>query len=264
MPMPGVLSGLNHSLEIQAWGRTRSPLCASSSWRVSRQSSSQVPWTVTFRSLSRTSSSSSSGSEAQGNFAPNFPADFARGMGLQTGTQIDLGRRELAQEHLAQTRPGTNQIFYRAVGRLSRLLAMYMARRSESGRLGAQAPAAGLRPPRRNRTRTTPSAVIGGVPSSEHASTCRKGPLSNGLFTKRRLVMAITERLARGGYGEQQWTWENPMLTTMFRQTRGMISEWRCRARERRELAMLGGLDRHDLARRFNLQAEMRKPFWQA
>jgi len=27
---------------------------------------------------------------------------------------------------------------------------------------------------------------------------------------------------------------------------------------------MLGGLDRHDLARRFNLQAEMRKPFWQA
>jgi len=54
------------------------------------------------------------------------------------------------------------------------------------------------------------------------------------------------------------------MLTTMFRQARGMISEWRCRARERRELAMLGGLDRHDLARRFNLQAEMRKPFWQA
>jgi uncharacterized protein YjiS (DUF1127 family) len=54
------------------------------------------------------------------------------------------------------------------------------------------------------------------------------------------------------------------MLTTTFRQTRRMISEWRCRARERRELAMLGGLDRHDLARRFDLHAEMRKPFWQA
>jgi uncharacterized protein YjiS (DUF1127 family) len=54
------------------------------------------------------------------------------------------------------------------------------------------------------------------------------------------------------------------MLTTIFRQTRAMIREWRQRAQERNELAMLGGLDRHDLARRFNLQAEMRKPFWQA
>src|SRR5580704_471077 len=85
MPMPGVLSGLNHSLEIQAWGRTRSPLCASSSCRVSRQSSSQVPSTVSLKSLSRTSSSSSSGSEAQGNFAGDF-AEYlaARGIGLKT------------------------------------------------------------------------------------------------------------------------------------------------------------------------------------
>ena len=29
--MPGVFSGLNHSLEIQAWGRTRMPRSASSS-----------------------------------------------------------------------------------------------------------------------------------------------------------------------------------------------------------------------------------------
>ena len=54
------------------------------------------------------------------------------------------------------------------------------------------------------------------------------------------------------------------MLTTMFQQTRGIIGEWRRRARERRELAMLGELGRHDLTRRFDVQGEMHKPFWQA
>ena len=54
------------------------------------------------------------------------------------------------------------------------------------------------------------------------------------------------------------------MLTTTFRQTREIIAEWRLRARSRRELSMLGELDRHDLRCRFDLQAEMRKPFWQA
>lgn len=54
------------------------------------------------------------------------------------------------------------------------------------------------------------------------------------------------------------------MLTTTFRQTREIISEWRLRARSRRELAMLCEIDRHDLGSRFDVQAEVRKPFWQA
>ena len=54
------------------------------------------------------------------------------------------------------------------------------------------------------------------------------------------------------------------MLTTTFQQTRKVIGEWRRRARERRDLAMLSELDRHDLACRFDMQAEIRKPFWQA
>lgn len=54
------------------------------------------------------------------------------------------------------------------------------------------------------------------------------------------------------------------MLTTTFRQTQSIIHEWRIRARSRRELAMLGELDRHDLCRRFDICAEIRKPFWQA
>jgi uncharacterized protein YjiS (DUF1127 family) len=53
------------------------------------------------------------------------------------------------------------------------------------------------------------------------------------------------------------------MLTT-FHQTRQIISEWLRRARDRHELAMLGELGRHDLACRFNVHAEMRKPFWLA
>jgi uncharacterized protein YjiS (DUF1127 family) len=54
------------------------------------------------------------------------------------------------------------------------------------------------------------------------------------------------------------------MLSTTFRQTRSMIHEWCIRARSRRELAMLGELDRHDLSRRFDVCAEIQKPFWQA
>jgi uncharacterized protein YjiS (DUF1127 family) len=54
------------------------------------------------------------------------------------------------------------------------------------------------------------------------------------------------------------------MLTRTFRQTREIIGQWRHRARSRRELAMLSELDRHDLGYRFDPQAEMHKPFWQA
>jgi hypothetical protein len=54
------------------------------------------------------------------------------------------------------------------------------------------------------------------------------------------------------------------MLTTTFRQTREVIGECRRRARSRRELAMLGEVDRRDLGYPFDLRAEMRKPFWQA
>jgi len=54
------------------------------------------------------------------------------------------------------------------------------------------------------------------------------------------------------------------MLTTTFRQTREIIGEWWRRSRSRRELAMLGDVDRHDLAYRFDVITEMHKPFWQA
>jgi uncharacterized protein YjiS (DUF1127 family) len=57
---------------------------------------------------------------------------------------------------------------------------------------------------------------------------------------------------------------EGPMLTKTFRQTREIIGEWRLRARSRRELAMLGELDRRDLGYPFDLKAEMHEPFWQA
>jgi uncharacterized protein YjiS (DUF1127 family) len=54
------------------------------------------------------------------------------------------------------------------------------------------------------------------------------------------------------------------MLTRTFRQTREIIGEWRLRAHSRRELAMLGEMDRHDLGYRCDVQAEIRKPFWRA
>jgi uncharacterized protein YjiS (DUF1127 family) len=54
------------------------------------------------------------------------------------------------------------------------------------------------------------------------------------------------------------------MLTKTFRQTREIIAEWRLRARSRRELAMLGEIDRYDLGCRFDVGAELHKPFWRA
>jgi len=39
---------------------------------------------------------------------------------------------------------------------------------------------------------------------------------------------------------------------------------WRQRSRSRHELATLGPVDRLDLGYRFDLNAEMRKPFWQS
>jgi hypothetical protein len=57
---------------------------------------------------------------------------------------------------------------------------------------------------------------------------------------------------------------EIAMLGTTFRQAQSIIHERRIRARSRRELAMLGELDRHDLTRRFDICAEIQKPFWKA
>jgi len=54
------------------------------------------------------------------------------------------------------------------------------------------------------------------------------------------------------------------MLKTTYRQTRETISEWRRRARSRRELAMFGPVARLDLGWGCVINAEMSKPFWQA
>jgi uncharacterized protein YjiS (DUF1127 family) len=54
------------------------------------------------------------------------------------------------------------------------------------------------------------------------------------------------------------------MLTRTFRQTREIIGEWHRRTRSRHELAMLGELGQRDLARQFDVQAEIHKPFWRA
>lgn len=54
------------------------------------------------------------------------------------------------------------------------------------------------------------------------------------------------------------------MLTATFKQTRKIIGEWRRRSRSRRELVMLASAERHDLAYRFDVTAEMHKRFWQA
>jgi hypothetical protein len=79
MAMPGVFSGLNHSLEIQACGRTRMSCSSSSAWSVFRQFCSHVPSTVTLRSLIRTFSNSSSDNEVQ--------KYLLRGMVIETGTK---------------------------------------------------------------------------------------------------------------------------------------------------------------------------------
>ncbi len=68
MPMPGVLSGLNHSLEIQAWGRTRMPLLGQ--FVVQGEQTILEPGALDRdpQVLEPDLKSSSSGSEAQGNF----------------------------------------------------------------------------------------------------------------------------------------------------------------------------------------------------
>jgi uncharacterized protein YjiS (DUF1127 family) len=53
------------------------------------------------------------------------------------------------------------------------------------------------------------------------------------------------------------------MLTTTFRQTCDVIREWRRRSWSRRELAMLSEFERNDLSYRFDVNAEIHKPFWQ-
>src|SRR6267142_5397246 len=67
MAMPGVSSELNHSFEIQACGRIRSPFWPSSTCKSSRHAWSHVPPRVTPRSLRRTWRSFSSGNLAQAN-----------------------------------------------------------------------------------------------------------------------------------------------------------------------------------------------------
>jgi uncharacterized protein YjiS (DUF1127 family) len=54
------------------------------------------------------------------------------------------------------------------------------------------------------------------------------------------------------------------MLPTTFKQTREIIGEWRRRSRSRRELAMLGAVERLELGYRFDLNAEVHKRFWEA
>jgi uncharacterized protein YjiS (DUF1127 family) len=54
------------------------------------------------------------------------------------------------------------------------------------------------------------------------------------------------------------------MFTNYTQVARTVFKEWRRRSRSRRELAVLGGCERHDLSCRFDIHSEMRKPFWQA
>ena len=81
--MPGTSAGLNHSLDIHACGRSRMPRACSSSFRVLRQSSSQVPSTVTLKLLRRCLSNSSSDSFSQGY--------FRCGMGIQNSQKTVPG-----------------------------------------------------------------------------------------------------------------------------------------------------------------------------
>jgi uncharacterized protein YjiS (DUF1127 family) len=92
----------------------------------------------------------------------------------------------------------------------------------------------------------------------------RKADNYTAALPNRQFVIAITDIRARRIYGDSIGRGRFPMLSTTFRQTRSMIHEWCIRARSRRELAMLGELDRHDLSRRFDVCAEIQKPFWQA
>ena len=81
---------------------------------------------------------------------------------------------------------------------------------------------------------------------------------------KRQFVIRVTGGSAAVGYCCRHRMREIPMLKTTYRQTRETISEWRRRARSRRELAMLGPVARLDLGWGCVINAEMSKPFWQA
>jgi uncharacterized protein YjiS (DUF1127 family) len=54
------------------------------------------------------------------------------------------------------------------------------------------------------------------------------------------------------------------MFLSFTSTARAVLKEWRRRSRSRSELVRLGREERHDLSSRFDLSAEMNKPFWQA
>ena len=54
-----------------------------------------------------------------------------------------------------------------------------------------------------------------------------------------------------------------PTVRRLFEQWRAVIAEWRRRARSRRELAVLGDRCLRDMgATRYDVDREVRKPFW--
>jgi len=54
------------------------------------------------------------------------------------------------------------------------------------------------------------------------------------------------------------------MFTQRMQSVGRVLREWRQRSRSRRELAMFGPIERLELGCRFDLEAEMHKPFWQS
>jgi hypothetical protein len=99
--MPGVLSGLNHSLDIHAGGRSRIPRASSSSCRLPTQSASHVPSTVTLKLLRRRWSNCSSDSVSQAYFrrgigSPNVRASPSKWCHGTRGTTIaeEVGCRQ--------------------------------------------------------------------------------------------------------------------------------------------------------------------------
>jgi uncharacterized protein YjiS (DUF1127 family) len=57
---------------------------------------------------------------------------------------------------------------------------------------------------------------------------------------------------------------EASMFSTFTSLARTVLKEWRRRSRSRQELARFGTFERRDLGCRFDLGAEIQKPFWQA
>jgi uncharacterized protein YjiS (DUF1127 family) len=57
---------------------------------------------------------------------------------------------------------------------------------------------------------------------------------------------------------------EASMFSTFASAARTVYKEWRRRSLSRQELARFGSVERRDLGCRFDLRAEMQKPFWQA